>query len=130
MTDDSPSWASTSVAAVLARRSHEDLTTLLSDLATLLSGIVPGAQVQRSLLRRQITSVRLPLGESAYVLRRRSDGTFEPTRQHLVRGVVIRNDPMDIDAFLAELGTAIDDELRRSERGRDALRAWLDSMNL
>lgn len=129
MTDESPSWASTSVAAVLARRSHEDLTALLGDLASLLSGVVPGTQVQRSLLRRQITSVRLPLGESVYLLRRRPDGAFEASRQHQVRGVVIRTDPMEIDAFLGELGAAVDAELRRSERGRDALRAWLDSMN-
>ncbi len=34
---------------------------------------------------------------------------------------------MEIDAFLAELGVALDAELRRTERGRDALRAWLDA---
>ena len=130
MTDETPSWQSTSVAAVLARRSHEDLTTLLGDLATLLSGVVPGAQVQRALLSRQITTVRLPLGESVYVLRRGDRGAFEASRQHQVRGVVIRTDPMEIDAFLVELGAAVDAELRRSERGRDALRAWMDSMNL
>ena len=130
MTDQSPSWKSTSVAAVLARRSHDDVTALLGDLAGLLSEVVPGAQVRRTLLRRQITSVRLPLGGHVYLLRRRPDGAFEASRQHEVRGVIIRTDPMEVDTFLAELGNAIDAELRRSERGRDALRSWLDSMNL
>ena len=118
------------MAAVLARRSREDVTALLGDLAGLLSEVVPGAQVQRTLLRRQITTVRLPLGGHVYLLRRGPDGTFDASRQHEVRGVVIRTDPMEIDEFLAELGNAIDVELRRSERGRDALRSWLDSMNL
>lgn len=130
MTDQSRSWESTSVSAVLAGRSRDDVTTLLGELASLLSEVVPGAQVARTLIRRQITTVRLPLGGHVYLLRRRPDGAFEASRQHEVRGVVIRTDPMDIEPFLAELGSAIDAELRRSERGRDALRAWLDSMSV
>lgn len=130
MTDQPRSWESTSVAAVLARRSHEDVTALLGELADLLSAVVPGARVQRSLLRRQITDVRLPFGGHVYGLRRRPDGAFEASRQHEVRGVVIRTDPMEIDEFLVELGNAIDAEVRHSQRAHDALRAWLDSMNL
>jgi hypothetical protein len=34
---------------------------------------------------------------------------------------------MEIDAFLAELGAAIDVELRRTEAGRAALQKWLNS---
>jgi hypothetical protein len=36
---------------------------------------------------------------------------------------------MEIDAFLAELGPALDEELRRTDRGRDALRRWMQSPN-
>jgi hypothetical protein len=46
-----------------------------------------------------------------------------------VRGVVIRTDPMEIDEFLAELGAALDAELRRTEKGRAALHTWLNSTN-
>lgn len=129
MTDSTPSWESTTVAAVLARRSHEDVSALLADLVTLLSEAVPGAQVQRALIRRHITSLRLPLGGTIYLLQRHPDGSFEAARQQEVRGVVIRTEPMELDAFLGELGPAIDAELRRSERGRDALRTWLASMD-
>ena len=128
MTDSSPSWESTSIAATLARRSHEDVADLLGDLVGLLSAVVPGAEVKRTLLRRRIASVRLPVGGSVYMLRRRPDGSFESSRQQQVRGVVIRTDPLEIDVFLAELGPAIDAELRRSERGRAALDSWLQSM--
>jgi hypothetical protein len=129
VTDSTPSWESTTVAAVLARRSHEDVSALLADLVTLLSEAVPGARVQRALIRRHITSLRLPLGGTIYLLQRHPDGSFEAARQQEVRGVVIRTEPMELDAFLGELGPAIDAELRRSERGRDALRTWLESVD-
>jgi len=61
------------------------------------------------------------------VLERTRGGSFEARRQQIVRGVAIRNDPLEIDIFIAELSVAIDAELRRSERGRSALDSWLRS---
>lgn len=118
---------STSVAAVLAQRSRQDRAELLEDLVALLAGVMPGVEVKRSLLSRNVKSVRVPLGEYAYVLQRAGRGAFEARRQQVVRGVVIRTDPMEIDAFVAELSTAIDAELRRTERGREALQSWLST---
>ena len=129
MTDATPSFESASVAAVLAQRSRADRTALLDDLVTMLSEIVPGVQVERALLRRHVTAIRLPLGGFTYVLKRSSTDSFEASRMQEVRGVVIRTDRMEIDAFLTELGPALDVELRRTERGRDALREWLNSTN-
>jgi hypothetical protein len=67
----------------------------------------------------------LPLGGFIYELQRRADDSFEASRLQEVRGVVIRRDRLEIDTFLTELGLALDVELRRTERGRDALREWL-----
>jgi hypothetical protein len=122
------SWESTSVAAVLAQRNGEDLATLLEDLAGLLSNVVPNAKVERTLFRRRVRAVRIPLGDTVYLLRRGSDGRFETFRQQAVRGVVIRTDPMPLEEFLAELGAAIDSELRRSEHGHEVLKTWLDTI--
>ncbi len=129
MTDPTPNFDSVSVAAILAQRSREDKGALLDDLVMMLSEVVPGVQVDRGLLRRRVTGIRLPLGNHIYQLKRSANETFEASRQQQVRGVVIRTDPMEIDAFLAELGNALDAELRRTERGRDAIRAWLDATN-
>lgn len=118
---------STSVAAILVRRGREDRDALLDELVTLLSGTVAGVEVRRSLFRRRVMSVRLPIGEKVYVLARGRQGSFDASRQHTVRGIAVRNDPMPIDEFLAELGVAIEEDLRRTERGRDALRSWLGS---
>jgi hypothetical protein len=130
MTDPTPSSESASVAAILVQRSREDRTALLDELVAMLSNVVPGVQVERALLRRHVTAIRLPLGGFIYVLKRSSNNSFEASRQHVVRGIAIRTDPMEIDAFLGELGPALDTELRRTERGRDALSAWLNSTNL
>jgi hypothetical protein len=129
MADDTPSFESVSVAALLAQRSREDRASLLDDLVAMLSGVVANTQVERGILRRRVTGIRLPVGGYIYILRRRAGDAFEASRQQQVRGVVIRTDPMEIDAFLAELGLALDAELRHTERGRDALRAWLNSTN-
>ena len=129
MTDPTPSFDSASVAAVLAQRSREDRSALLDELVAMLSGIVPGVQVERALLRRHVTAIRLPLGGFVYMLKRSSNDSFEASRQQVVRGVAIRTDPMEIEAFLVELGPALDAELRRTERGRDALQKWLNSTN-
>ena len=127
MTDLNPSFESASVTAVLAQRSREDHASLVDDLVALLSEIVPGVVVERALLRRHVRAVRMPLGDFIYVLERAGGNGYRASRQYVVRGVVIRTDPMPIDEFLAELGPALDAELRRTERGRAALTNWLNS---
>jgi hypothetical protein len=129
MTDRTPNLDSVSVAAILAQRSREDRSALLDDLVAMLTEVVPGVQVERSFLRRRVTGIRLTVGNHIYALKRGSGDRVEASRQQLVRGVVIRTDPMDLDAFLAALGDALDAELKHTERGRDAIRAWLRSTN-
>jgi hypothetical protein len=125
MSDPTSSFEGASVAAWLVHRSRADQKELLDELVTTLTGVIPGVKVERSLLRRQITEVRLPLGGYAYVLKK-TDDSFEASRQQIVHGVAIRTIPMEIDTFLAELGVALDVELRRTEKGRAALQEFLN----
>ncbi|HTL95912.1 MAG TPA: hypothetical protein VL157_10240 [Gemmatimonadaceae bacterium] len=129
MTGSEPNFDSVSVAAILAQRSREDRGALLDDLVTMLSEVVPGVKVERGLIRRRVTAIRLPLGNAIYVLQRGANDTFEASRQQQVRGVVIRTEPLEIDAFLTELGNALDAELRRTEHGRQAIQSWLKATN-
>ena len=129
MADETPSFESVSVAAILTQRGREDRAALLDDLVLMLAEVVPGTRVERTLLGRRVTAILLPVGDYVYVLRRGAGETFEADRRKQVRGVVIRTEPMEIDAFLAELGLALDAELERTQRGRDALRRWLTSRN-
>jgi hypothetical protein len=130
MSDSDASFEDATVAALLAQYARADRDDLLDELVRALSAIVPGAKVERTLVRRRLTAVRLPVGGHLYVLKRSAGGSFEGSRQQEVRGVVIRTIPLEIEAFLAELGVAIEVELRRTEQGRDALQRWLDSTKL
>src|SRR5256885_781109 len=107
MTDPHSSFESASVAAVLAQRSREDRAAMLDELVTMLMEVVPGVKAERAFIRRNVTSVSLPLGEYVYVLKRTPEDSYETSRQKKVRGVVIRTDPMEIDAFLEEVGLAL-----------------------
>lgn len=127
MTDPNSSFESASVAAVLAQRSREDRASMLNDLVAMLIEVVPGVRVERALIRRTITAISMPLGGYIYQLRRGPDDSYETSRQQKVRGVVIRTESMEIDVFLEELGRALDVELRRTERGREALRGFLNA---
>jgi hypothetical protein len=129
MADDTPSFDSVSVAAILTQRGREDRAALLDDLVAMLAEIVPDTRVERTLLGRRVTGIHLPVGGYVYVLKRGSGEAFEAQRHQKVRGVVIRTEPMEIEAFLTELGFALDVELERTERGRDALRKWLKEKN-
>jgi hypothetical protein len=125
MAEPSTSPDDPSVVALLGSRSREERLELLEDLVALLVELAPEARVERSLLRRRVTSFRLPLGDYVYVLARRSGDAFEATRQHVVGGVAVRTVRLEIDAFLEELALALDEELRRTERGRERLLAWV-----
>jgi hypothetical protein len=127
MAEAPQSLDATAVAAILAQRSRQDSDEMLDDLVAMLSGTVPGVRIERGLLSRKIMALRIPLAGSVYVLRRGSDRSFETSREQEVRGVVVRTVPMEIDAFLAELGVALDAELGRTEKGRLALRTWFDA---
>jgi hypothetical protein len=125
MAEPSTSPDDPSVVALLASRSREERVELLEDLVALLVELAPEARVERSLLKRRVTSFRLPLGDYLYVLARGSGNAFEASRQHVVGGVAVRTVRLEIDAFLEELALALDEELRRTERGRERLLAWV-----
>lgn len=129
MADDTPSFESASVAAILTQRGREDRAALLDDLVAMLAEVVPGTRIERTLLGRRVTAIHLPVGNHVYVLKRAAGDAFDASRHQQVRGVVIRTEPMEIQGFLAELGQALDAELERTEHGRDALRRWLNAKN-
>ena len=76
MTGSTPNFDSVSVAAILAQRSRADKSALLDDLVTMLSEVVPGVKVERGLIRRRVTAIRLPLGNAVYVLQRGANDAF------------------------------------------------------
>jgi hypothetical protein len=124
-TDSTDPLQSASVAAILAQRSRADRGALLDELVLMLTALVPDVRVERTLLRRRIAAVHVPLGEFVYVMLRGANDSLDVSRRHQVRGVVIRTVPLEIGPFLDELGAALEVELRRTDAGRAALARWL-----
>src|SRR5581483_9520877 len=125
MADDLPSFESASVAAILTQRGREDHAALLDDLVAMFADVVPGTRVERTLLGRRVTAIHLPVGNHIYILKRGAGESLDASRGQRVRGVVIRTEPMELGPFLAALGHALDEELERTEQGREAVRRWL-----
>ena len=125
MTEPSHSLERASVAALLARYSRADRASLFDELVDTLSGLMPGVRIERTLLRRRVLSMQVPVGDFVYALARDAHDVVQATRQHVVRGVAVRTSPLELGQFLEELGAAMEVELRRTEAGAAALEHWM-----
>jgi hypothetical protein len=114
------------VAAAL-RAETTDLPTLVELLAYKLELALPGrAIVTRrpvSFLskRKRVDRLEIPLGDLSYVLQRGRDGRIAATKAHVVRGIVLSTDELDVDTWLRGLVVGLQDVARTSERDRVAL---------
>ena len=115
--------------AASLRADSSDLNAFVEGLAAKLEQAVPGrVRVDR---RRSgmfgpkaVRSVAVDLGDRRLELR--SDGGRVETRcARLSGGIVLKNDVLDTDQWLAALGDALAAEARRSETTRKALERLL-----
>jgi hypothetical protein len=112
------------VAAAL-RADLSDIAAFVEGLATRLELALPGiVQVTRAKsgfrgpkLVREIT---VQTGDQRLQLLR-DGGTIQTARARVSGGIVIKNEVLDIDAWLAALGEAVAEQAQRSERTRLAL---------
>ena len=125
MTESSGSLERANVAALLARYSRGDRASLFEELVESLAGLVPGARVERTMLRRRAVAMHAPVGDYVYVIERDAHDVVHASRRHSVRGVVVRTTPLELGPFLEELGAALEVELRRTEAGSRALEQWM-----
>jgi hypothetical protein len=81
----------------------------------------------RRLLSREKTvrSIEVEAGENRYALRVDERGGLETMRSAAVRGIVLRNDPLPLDAWIDSLARDIAEQARVSEHGREALERLL-----
>ena len=70
MTEPSRSLEGASVAALLARYRRAERASLFDELVDTLSGLMPGVRVERTLFRRRVMSVHVPVGDFVYALAR------------------------------------------------------------
>jgi hypothetical protein len=117
------------VAASL-RADAGDLDAFIEALAVKLDAALPGqVEVERrgGLLggRKRVRRIEVTLGDQRYELElERARVTCR--RRSVVRGIALKTQELDLDAWIAALSQDLVDEADRSERGREALARLLE----
>ena len=112
--------------AAALRADGRDLDAGVEVLATKLEEALPGAtrvaRRGRGLLSRErrVEEIAVQVGDCAYVLRRERHG-LETSRAKTVRGVRIKNEALDVDAWLAGLESDLREQAQTSAEARAAL---------
>lgn len=118
------------VAASL-RADATDLSAFVEALAVKLEGALPGGvRVERrggGLFSREkrVRRISVSFDETRYDLER-EDGTLRTSRRNEVRGIVIKSEPLDLDAWIEGLSRELAAQARESERARIALQRLLE----
>ena len=125
--DEEPSF---DLAAAGLRADAPDLAAGLESLARKLEEALPAeTRVQRApkrfLSRKKVVeAIEVRLGDSRYALRV-DGGAVDAERHQEVRGVVIKRQELDLEAWLGELTAQLREHARTSERARVALERLL-----
>jgi hypothetical protein len=117
------------VAASL-RADAADLEAFVEALAVKLEEALPGqAQVERrgGLLgaNKRVRRIEVTLADQRYELEYER-GRVTCRRRSVVRGIALKTQELDLDAWIAELSKELLAESERSERGREALARLLE----
>jgi hypothetical protein len=118
------------VAASL-RADAADSRGFVEALAVRLEAALPGqARVQRRARKflsrdKVVRAIEVDAGESRYSLQVDERGGLDTRRSAAVRGIVLKNDPLPLDAWIDSLARDLAEQARTSEQGRLALERLL-----
>jgi hypothetical protein len=112
------------------RADTADVGTFVEALAVKLEQAVPGAvKVERVRERmfgaKFVRRIAVDLGDQRLDLRR-SGAAIETSASRLSGGIVLKSEPVDIEAWLGALGQALATEASRSQTTRQALERLLN----
>jgi hypothetical protein len=113
--------------AASLRADSQDLDAFLEALATKLSAAFPDStKVARKGFRGggRVRAIDVELGEHRYWLEHKSSG-LSCSRARKVRGIVLKNDELGLDEWIAALSHDLSESAEQSERGRIALERLL-----
>src|SRR4051812_32057581 len=118
------------VAASL-RSDAADSRGLAEALAVRLESALPTqTRVKRRSRRflsgdKVVRQIEVDAGENRYTLAVDDHGNIDARRSAAVRGIVLKNDSLAVDAWLASLARALGEQAQQSEQGRQALERLL-----
>jgi hypothetical protein len=113
--------------AASLRADATDLRAFVAGLAAKLEGAFPErVRVDRGGLfgGKRVRTVSVDLGDNRYELEH-DDGRVSCRRSNVVRGIALKNEPLELDEWIDALSRELAVEAGRSERGRAALERLL-----
>lgn len=114
--------------AAALRADTTDLRAFVEALAAKLEASFPErTKVERGGLfgNKRVRRLGVELGDCRYELDH-DDGRIVVRRRTVVRGVSLRSDELELDAWIDDLSQGLVEEAGRSERGRTALERMLN----
>ena len=116
--------------AASLRADAGDVDAFVEALAVKLEAALPGqVEVERrgGLLggRKRVRRIEVTLGDQRYELEA-EHGLVTCRRRSVVRGIALKTQELDLDAWIAALSQDLVEEAERSERGRQALARLLE----
>ena len=115
--------------AASLRADAGDLAVFLEVLAAKLAAALPaGVRVEHQgglLSRKRVKSLSVQLGEHRYQLARSGAG-LEARHSHAVRGITLKTELLEVEAWIDALARDLAEQARISEQSRAALNSLLN----
>jgi hypothetical protein len=116
--------------AASLRADAGDLGAFVEGLAAKLEDVLPGRtkvdRARRGMFGpKRVRRIAVDAGDQRLELACDEGDTIEMRRARLSAGIVLKNETLDTDSWLRELGVALQAEAQRSEQTRQALERLL-----
>jgi len=118
------------VVAASLRADATDVAAFLPALATKLTGALPeqtSVRYRGGLFsgKKTVQAIDVDLGDDRFHIEEQH-GRLEASRQRAVRGIVLKNESLHVDAWIEELSANIATAAGTSETARSALKQMLE----
>jgi hypothetical protein len=121
-----------SVSAALSRQYADDQRGFLNTVAVMMELAMPGAtEIEHRggwFSRKTIGKLTVRIGESRYSLEDSGQGPLKAHRLHIVRGIALKTDELYVEDWIAEVGEALNEQLRHNASAREALAKFTGSL--
>lgn len=130
MSDGEEGYEALGVAGALASSYAQDIRGFLPLLSAVLTASLPEeTSIERrgGLFQKEkpVRKVSVTLGDTIYTLEDTGRGPLAAHRIKVVRGIVLKTEPMPVEDWLAELSEAISARAQRNEKAFFALKGLL-----
>ena len=117
-------WVKLGVASALARQYESDQRPLLQLLADTFTRALPGQTAVKTkglFGPKKVVGLEINLGGAAYAIEDPGGGSLVATKKKIVRGIVLKTEPLPMKDCLRELGEELEARAQTSQETHDAL---------